>query len=58
MVAYIVFTRERTRNQAELDTYSEKVRASMPEASFSIAWNKSCGRCHRSEGRLYPSSSG
>jgi predicted NUDIX family NTP pyrophosphohydrolase len=28
------------------------------KASFSIAWNKSCGRCHRSEGRLYPSSSG
>ena len=25
---------------------------------FSTAWNKSCGRCHRSEGRLYPSSSG
>ena len=32
MVAYIVFTRERTRNQAELDTYSEKVPASMPGA--------------------------
>jgi hypothetical protein len=30
MVAYIVFTRERTRNQAELDTYSQKVPASMP----------------------------
>ena len=29
MVAYIVFTRERTRNQAELDTYSQKVSASM-----------------------------
>jgi hypothetical protein len=29
MVAYIVFTRERTRNQAELDTYSQKVPASM-----------------------------
>ena len=28
MVAYIVFTRERTRNQAELDTYSQKVSAS------------------------------
>jgi hypothetical protein len=30
MVAYIVFTRERTRNQAELDTYLQKVPASMP----------------------------
>ncbi len=30
MVTYIVFTRERTRNQAELDTYLEKVSASMP----------------------------
>jgi uncharacterized protein (DUF1330 family) len=30
MVAYIVFTRERTRNQAELDTYSQKASASMP----------------------------
>jgi uncharacterized protein (DUF1330 family) len=29
MVAYIVFTRERTRNQAELDTYMQKVPASM-----------------------------
>ena len=29
MVAYIVFTRERTRNQAELDTYSQKVSTSM-----------------------------
>ena len=28
------------------------------KASFSIAWNKSCGRCHRSKGWLYPSSSG
>ena len=26
MVAYIVFTRERTRNQAELDTYSQTAR--------------------------------
>jgi hypothetical protein len=33
-------------------------RSSRDKASFSIAWNKSCGRCHRSEGRLYPSSSG
>jgi uncharacterized protein (DUF1330 family) len=29
MVAHIVFTRERTRNQAELDIYSQKVSASM-----------------------------
>ena len=29
MVAYIVFTRERTRNQAELDTYSQEVSASL-----------------------------
>ena len=29
MVAYIVFTRERTRDQAELDTYSQKVSASL-----------------------------
>jgi uncharacterized protein (DUF1330 family) len=29
MVAYIVFTRERTRDQAELDTYSQKVPASL-----------------------------
>ena len=29
MVAYIVFTRERTRDPAELDTYSQKVSASM-----------------------------
>ena len=33
-------------------------RSSRDKASFSIAWNKSCGRCHRSEGWLYPSSSG
>ena len=29
MVAYIVFTRERTRDQAELDTYSQEVSASL-----------------------------
>ena len=29
MVAYIVFTRERTRDQAELDTYSKKVSATL-----------------------------
>ena len=29
MVAYILFTRERTRDQAELDTYSQKVSASL-----------------------------
>src|SRR5215475_345336 len=29
MVAYIVFTRERTRDQAELDTYSQNVSASL-----------------------------
>jgi len=29
MVAYIVFTRERTRDPAELDTYSQKVSTSM-----------------------------
>jgi hypothetical protein len=28
MVAYIVFTRERTRDPAELDTYSQKVSTS------------------------------
>jgi hypothetical protein len=31
MVAYIVFTRERTRDQAELDTYSQEVSASLHE---------------------------
>ena len=29
MVAYIVFTREKTRDQAELDTYSQEVSASL-----------------------------
>jgi uncharacterized protein (DUF1330 family) len=29
MVAYIVFTRERTRDQAELDIYSQEVSASL-----------------------------
>jgi uncharacterized protein (DUF1330 family) len=29
MVAYIVFTRERTRDQAELDTYSQRVSATL-----------------------------
>src|SRR5262245_42695194 len=30
MVAYIVFTRERTRDPAELDTYSHRVSRSLP----------------------------
>ena len=29
MVAYIVFTRERTRDPGELDTYSQEVSASL-----------------------------
>ena len=37
MVAYIVFTRERTRNQAELDTYSQKASASMPGRGARVA---------------------
>ena len=30
MPAYIVFTREKTRDQAELDTYTKEVPAAMP----------------------------
>jgi hypothetical protein len=48
MVAYIVFTRERTRNQAELDTYSQKVPASMP--GHAVTPRASYGRLEVLEG--------
>jgi len=52
MVAYIVFTRERTRNQAELDTYSQKAPASMP-ASPGRAWQGS-GEASKNSNRRIP----
>jgi hypothetical protein len=44
MAAYIVFTREGTRNPAELEAYTKKARATWPATRSRRAWSMAVTR--------------